>query len=198
MSVTVSEPTQAPPLLLRRAHVTETHALAALVNSAYRGESSKAGWTTEADLLGGQRTDPESLREVLGQTGIDAPVVLVSEDDAGLACCVHLEPLPGQAAYLGMLTVRPGGQARGLGRRLLAAAERWAAGHWGTREIRMTVIAQRTELIEWYERRGYRATGETRPFPYGDERFGQPRRPDLHFRVFSRRLEGLHATHEGP
>jgi len=87
-----------------------------------------------------------------------------------------------------MLTVRPVGQARGLGRALLAASEQWAAREWGTREIQMTVIAQRTELIAWYERRGYRRTGERRPFPYDDVRFGLPQRPDLYFNVLAKTL----------
>lgn len=178
-----------PDLTLRPASPDEARPLAELVNSAYRGDASKAGWTTEADLLGGQRTDPDSLLAVLQRPNDRAPVVLVHEDLAGLACCVHLEPLPDGAAYLGMLTVRPTAQAAGLGRRLLAAAETWAAAHWGTREVRMTVIAQRPELIAWYERRGYRATGETRPFPYGDARFGLPQRDDLHFRVFAKSLD---------
>jgi GNAT superfamily N-acetyltransferase len=159
-----------------------------LVNSAYRGDSSKAGWTTEADLLGGQRTDPEGLAQLLGGSPANGQVVLVHTDEAGLACCVHLERLPDAKAYLGMLTVRPVAQAGGLGRALLAAAEAWAAREWQTREMQMTVIAQRPELIAWYERRGYVATGETRPFPYDDEKFGLPRRADLYFRVFAKAL----------
>lgn len=190
MSPAPSPPDAAQPdLALRPARPEEATLLAHLVNSAYRGDSSKVGWTTEADLLGGQRTDPDSLRTVLVRSDDRTPVILVHEDAAGLACCVHLEPLPDDAAYLGMLTVRPTAQATGLGRRLLAAAERWAAAHWDTREVRMTVIAQRPELIAWYERRGYRATGETRPFPYGDARFGLPQRDDLHFRVFAKSLD---------
>ena len=187
-------------LAVRPGHPTEADALSALVNSAYRGESSKAGWTTEADLLGGQRTDPEGLAAILRShtksnhdaSGTDgsanAQVILVHTDAEGLACCVHLQRLPDQRAYLGMLTVRPVGQARGLGRALLAAGEQWATREWGTREMQMTVIAQRAELIAWYERRGYARTGETRPFPYDDERFGRPKRDDLYFAVLAKAL----------
>ena len=190
----MSAPSTAPTFVIRPGHPEEAAALSELVNSAYRGETSKAGWTTEADLLGGQRTDPEGLAEILrGHTGEDdepgdCQVVLVHTDAAGLACCVHLQRLPDHGAYLGMLTVRPVGQARGLGRALLAAAEQWAAREWGTREIQMTVIAQRTELIAWYERRGYRRTGENRPFPYDDVRFGLPKRDDLYFEVLAKAL----------
>jgi GNAT superfamily N-acetyltransferase len=151
-------------------------------------------------LLGGQRTDPEGLAETLrshpdghrddGQTNdpADNQVILVHTDAAGLACCVHLQRLPNHRAYLGMLTVRPVGQAQGLGRALLAAAEQWAAREWGTRDMQMTVIAQRAELIAWYVRRGYARTGETRPFPYGDARFGLPKRADLYFEVLAKAL----------
>lgn len=184
----MSSPTAPHVLPVRPAHVDEAEALSRLVNSAYRGESSKAGWTTEADLLGGQRTDPEKLAETLAQGPAAGQVVLVHIDGTGLACCVHLERLDDGKAYLGMLTVRPVAQASGLGRALLAAAEQWAAEHWQTREMQMTVIAQRAELIAWYERRGYAATGETRPFPYDDARFGLPRRADLYFRVFAKAL----------
>jgi GNAT superfamily N-acetyltransferase len=88
-----------------------------------------------------------------------------------------------------MLTVRPTRQAGGLGRRLLTAAEGWAKARWGCGAIVMTVIAQRVELIAWYEQRGYRTTGETAPFPYGDTRFGEPRRPDLGFVVLRKALD---------
>ncbi len=180
------------PLALRPARGDEAAAVSALVNSAYRGDSSRAGWTTEADLLGGQRTDPEALRDFIAARETAGDRVLLVHDAAvagtsAIDACVQLERR-GDEAYLGMLTVRPALQAGGLGRRLLSAAERWAAAHWGSRAVVMTVITQRIELIAWYERRGYRATGETAPFPYDDARFGEPRRPDLHFVVLRRAL----------
>ena len=188
------------PLALRPARRDEAAALSALVNSAYRGDSSRAGWTTEADLLGGQRTDPQSLQEfiVAGEAAGDR--VLLVHDGApkgappgapgsatAIDACVQLER-HGDEAYLGMFTVRPTLQGSGLGRRLLAGAEQDARRRWGVGAVHMTVIAQRHELIAWYERRGYRATGETAPFPYGDARFGEPRRPDLHFVVLRKAL----------
>ena len=187
----------ARPLTLRPARRDEADALSALVNSAYRGDPSRVGWTTEADLLGGQRTDPAALREFMaaGETALDR-VLLVYEGTAGGTgldrlpeACVQLERR-GDDAYLGMLTVQPVRQASGLGKRLLDAAEGWAAARWGTRRIIMTVITQRPELIAWYERRGYNATGETAPFPYGDTRFGEPKRPDLQFIVLRKPLGG--------
>lgn len=187
------------PLVLRAARRDDAEALSALVNSAYRGDSSRVGWTTEADLLGGQRTDPDALRESIeqGETMGDR-VLLVHEavqpsgpagGSAALAidACVQLER-HGDEAYLGMFTVRPTLQGGGLGRRLLAGAEQDARRRWGVTAVHMTVIAQRAELIAWYERRGYRATGETAPFPYGDARFGEPLQPDLHFVVLRKVL----------
>ena len=162
--------------------------LVQLVNSAYRGDSSRAGWTTEADLLDGQRTDAAALQEFIdaGQRAGDRAMLLL-EDAAGPAACVQLEQ-QGDKAYLGMLTIRPTLQAGGLGRALLAAAERHVREHWQARAVVMTVIEQRPELIAWYQRRGYAPTGEFGAFPYGDARFGEPRRPDLRFVVLQKPL----------
>jgi len=178
----------AMPLALRVATPADAPALERLVNSAYRGNSSRAGWTTEADLLGGQRVDVAGLRDTMlrGASRGDV-VILVHEDADGLAACVQLEPSD-DGCYLGMLTTRPTSQGSGLGRRMLAAAEQYARQRFGTREMSMTVIVQRTELIAWYERRGYRRTGEFKPFPYGDKRFGEPQRPDLRFEVLRKSL----------
>lgn len=174
-------------MFTRVATLTDAPALEALVNSAYRGDSSKAGWTTEAELLGGQRVDVEGLRDTIAA---DGHVILLSEDDGEPVACVHLERTGANndECYLGLLTVKPTRQARGLGRQMLAAAERFAVERWAAQSMHMTVIRQRPELISWYERRGYRRTGASQPFPYGDERFGLPRRPDLVFEVLRKRL----------
>ncbi len=172
------------PLPTRLATAADTAALVALVNGAYRGDSSRAGWTTEADLLGGQRVDVCGLAETIAKAD---SVVLVQERDRELVACVHLQRTD-EDCYVGMLTVRPTAQGSGLGRRILEMAERWAIDHWSSRTMHMTVIAQRVELIAWYERLGYRLTGERRPFPYGDERFGLPRRDDLAFDVLTKTL----------
>jgi ribosomal protein S18 acetylase RimI-like enzyme len=172
---------------LRPASDAELPAVAALVNSAYRGETSRQGWTTESDLLGGQRTDPETLRrDLAAQSG--AQLLVLRDEPAGpMLGCVWLEPADGETWRLGMLTVRPDLEDRRLGRGLIEAAERFAAER-GARRVRMTVIQIRGELIAWYERRGYAATGERRPFPYGDPAFGIPTRPDLEFVVLEKLL----------
>jgi ribosomal protein S18 acetylase RimI-like enzyme len=171
-------------LATRPATAADAPDLVALVNSAYRGESSKAGWTTEADLLGGQRVDVEGITETIGTPG---HVILVHAPEDRLEACVHLQRT-GEDCYLGMLTVRPTTQGSGLGRQMIELAERWATEHWSSREMHMTVLVQRPELIAWYERRGYRRTGRRKPFPYGDERFGLPRHPDLAFDVLCKPL----------
>jgi len=171
-------------LAIRAATASDAVALADFVNSAFRGDSSKAGWTTEADLLGGQRIDVDRVLETIATPG---NVILLHELDGLLAACVHLQQTGGDC-YLGMLTVQPTRQGSGLGRQMLEAAERWAVEQWSSRSMSMTVMVQRPELIAWYERRGYRRTGARKPFPYGDERFGLPRRPDLVFDVLRKPL----------
>jgi ribosomal protein S18 acetylase RimI-like enzyme len=168
----------------RTAMLRDVPALVRLVNSAYRGESSRAGWTTEADLLGGVRIDDARLAAAIQPEG---NAILVHERHGEIVACVHLQRT-GDECYLGMLTTKPTLQHKGVGRGMLAAAERWAARSWGVRAMHMTVIVQRTELIAWYERRGYVVTGERKPFPYGDRRFGEPTRPDLEFLVLRRVL----------
>lgn len=173
------------PLTFRLATAADVPAIVALVESAYRGDASRAGWTTEADLLDGQRTDAEAVAEIVA-----APdgVLMLAESQGDLAGCCQLERRPPADAYFGMFSVRPSAQGQGWGRQILAEAERFAWTGWGAATMIMTVLGQRHDLIAWYERRGYRRTGEQRAFPYGDERYGIPRRPDLHFVVLAKPL----------
>lgn len=178
-------------LNFRNASVDDVPALLALVTSAYRGDASRVGWTTEADLLDGNRIDPEVLRE-----DIERPRsrVVLAERDMKLLACAHIADVEG-AGYFGMFSVEPAIQGGGVGRLLLAEAERQVREDWGLNTMRMTVIDVREELIAWYERRGYARTGIKKPFPYGDVRFGIPKRADLRFEVLEKRLV---ATVSGP
>ena len=160
-------------------------ALHALIESAYRGDSARRGWSHEADLLDGQRTDLATLDAMLADP---TQRLLVLRDHEVLRACVALTDKSAGLAYLGLLTVDPARQSAGLGRMILAAAEDHAVAHFAATRIEMTVITQREELIVWYERRGYTRTGERRPFPAHDPRFGLPTRDDLAFVVLEKRL----------
>ncbi len=170
-------------LAFRPATHDDIPALLELVESAYRGDASRQGWTTEADLLDGQRTDCDGLRATIDK---DGSVIVLAERDGELLGCANLER-QGDAAYFGMFAVRPGLQGQGIGDAILRECERLAAS-WKVGSVRMTVIWTRSELIAFYQRRGYTATGERAPFPYGDERFGLPKRQDLWFEVYAKPL----------
>ena len=169
----------------RPATEADIPALVALVTSAYRGEASRAGWTTEADLLDGARIDPEVLRADIARP---RSRVLVLDGDDGPLACAHVAVEDG-AGYFGMFAVRPDLQGAGVGGRLLAECERVVREEWAQALMRMSVIDLRDPLIAWYERRGYRRTGRHLAFPYGDERFGIPLRDDLRFEVLEKPLE---------
>jgi ribosomal protein S18 acetylase RimI-like enzyme len=168
----------------RPATADDVPALVGLIQSAYRGDASRAGWTTEADILQGQRTDTEGVLAVI--EGADSRLVAVELGGELVGCC-QLEHR-GEHAYFGMFAVRPRLQGAGLGKLVIAEAERLARQEWGSTEMHMTVITVREDLIAWYERRGYARTGETSPFPYGDERFGLPTRDDLAFELLTKKL----------
>lgn len=162
----------------------DIEALHVLVNGAYRGDSSRAGWTTEADLLDGIRITTQGLQELLHKP---ETTILKATDAAGnLLGCVYLEQ-QADALYLGMLTVDPQLQNSGIGKQLLFAAEGLAATK-GLKTIRMTVISVRAALIAWYQRHGYQETGEKQPFP-NDPKFGLPKQP-LEFIVMEKKLTG--------
>jgi ribosomal protein S18 acetylase RimI-like enzyme len=177
-----------PELAFRSATPADVDALVVLVTSAYRGDASRAGWTTEADLLDGNRIDPGVLRADIERT---RSRVLLAErmgpdaNAAELLACAHVAEEDG-AGYFGMFAVQPGLQGGGIGRAVLAEAERIVRDEWRLPAMRMTVIDVREELIAWYQRRGYRRTGIRKPFPATDPRFGIPKRDDLRFEVLEK------------
>ena len=170
-------------LAFRAATEADIPALVALVTSAYRGDASRAGWTTEADMLDGQRIDPEVLRDDIARP---RSRVVLAERGGLLLACAHVAD-EDDAGYFGMFSVSPSLQGAGVGKTVMAEAER-IAREWGAEEIRMTVIRQREDLIAFYERRGFGRTGRFEPLPYGDERFGLPLRDDLEFAELAKRL----------
>ena len=183
-------------LSFRDAAAADVPDLHTLVNRAYRGDSSRLGWTTEAHLLGGQRADPEMLLEMISEAGAVVRLAYAGGGGAGagtadateLVGCVQLR-MKGHRCYLGMLTIDPAKQNLGLGRLLLEDAESWALSR-GATAMWMTVIHTRKELIAWYERRGYVRTGHFVEFPHHDERYGvvQVQTEDLRMEILEKKL----------
>lgn len=171
-------------LKFRNATPQDVDAIVALVESAYRGDASRVGWTTEADLLDGQRVDATGVADIIVKSGSR---VLLAERDGELLACCHIEK-QNDACYFGMFSVRPTLQGGGVGKQMMEQAERIARDEWQCRRMEMTVISIRNELIAWYERRGYRRSGVFKPFPYGDARFGIPKRDDLRFELLIKEL----------
>jgi len=168
---------------ISKADLTDIPELVALINSAYRGDGSKQGWTTEAELLkGSQRIDVESIQKNME---IPKAVFLKCLNEEGqIIGTVYLEQKD-KKIYLGMLSVSPGLQGRGTGKQLLAAADQYAKD-LDCPILYMTVISVREELITWYERHGYAKTGEKIPFR-PEEKFGIPTQP-LEFAVLEKTI----------
>lgn len=166
------------------ANLSDIAALKDLLNQAYRGETSRQGWTTEAHLIAGDvRTNDNNLQQVMEQPG---SVILKYTHDGLITGCVNLQQHE-HRIYLGMFSVSPQMQGGGIGKQLLYAAEEYAR-HLQCTSIYMTVISVRSELINWYQRHGYRDTGERKPF-IEDDTTGRHLQP-LEFMV----LEKLLAT----
>lgn len=165
-----------------QATIKDLEELSGFVNSAYRGESSKKGWTTEADLLGGQRTDVQELAHKISTP--DQTIWLLKNNSKELLGCIHLTKMQTieaaslqdkSLAHLGMLTVSPQHQNLGLGKKILDFAEDFCKTHWQSQEMELEVISVRKELIAFYLRRGYVFTNEVRPFPMTNPQFGLPK-----------------------
>jgi ribosomal protein S18 acetylase RimI-like enzyme len=171
-------------LSFRKATLEEAGFIARLVNSAYRGDSSKAGWTSEVDLLDGQRTDSSEVENLI-QDAANSMILLCLQADEVIGSVLLQKSL--ESAYLGMFVIRPDLQGNGIGKQFLSAAERIAHQEWGVLKITMSVITLRPELIAFYERRGYRRTGEVLPFP-DDPAAGIPKVPDLQFEMLEKDL----------
>ncbi|MFA6051425.1 MAG: GNAT family N-acetyltransferase [Methylobacter sp.] len=168
---------------LSKAEKQDAGQIAALVNAAYRGEPSKQGWTTEANLLAGLRTDTE---EILRLISSDDSMFLLCRAEAKLIGSVHLQR-QGEQVCLGMLAVSPPIQGRGVGKQLLEAAEQAAQETWSVNKSVMTVISCRNELLAFYERRGYRRTGVSKAFPVNPELW-LPKVADLRLEILEKVL----------
>lgn len=148
-------------MTISQATLADAAQLETLINSAYRGEESKKGWTTEAELLQGKRVTTEGIEKNIGEPG--AVILKYCNEENELLGCVYLKK-NNNNMYLGLLTVRPAFQDQGIGKKILKAAENYAAEH-NCNTLEMTVISVRHELIAWYTRHGYHDTGKRSPFP---------------------------------
>ena len=167
----------------RKADLTDVEAIVRLVNIAYRGESSRAGWTTEADILDGLRTSVTEVERLIASE--DTIVLLCLNDDELLgSICVEKESA---IAHIGMFVVNPTIQANGIGKRLLTEAESLAQHMWGIQKFQMYVITIRHELIAFYERRGYMRTGILTEFPVNPEVW-QPKLAGLQLETLEKRI----------
>ena len=161
-------------LSFRPAEMADLPAIVQLVNSAYRGESGKAGWTTEADLLDGQRTDAEEITRLLNA---DDSMILLCQQNEVIIASVHLEKHE-EGAYLGMLAVNPCLQSQGLGKRMIVESENIARQLWAAEKMLMQVITLRHDIIAFYQRMGYTKTGRIIPFPTS-EKYGIQKVPGI-------------------
>lgn len=152
-------------LSYRHAEPQDATKVAALVNGAYRGDSSRQGWTTEANLLEGARISSEGVHRLIIA---DDTIILLCSSGPDLIGCVQLQKTD-DGAYLGMFVVSPLEQGNGIGKKFMLAAEALVQELWGVRKMWMTVITVRSELIAFYERRGYVRTGRLKPFPVDAE-----------------------------
>jgi ribosomal protein S18 acetylase RimI-like enzyme len=171
-------------LKLRLARPADAEVLTSLIRSAYRGEDSRAGWTSEADLVDGERINAGQVRAMITDAG---SLMLAGEADGQLVGCCQLRNEGAGLAYFGTFAVSPRAQGAGLGRQLMAEAERLAVSSFGATRLEMTVLAPQDKLIAYYERRGFHRTGETRPFP-ADPHYARPRVDGLYFVVLEKPL----------
>jgi ribosomal protein S18 acetylase RimI-like enzyme len=173
-------------MVLRKAVPADYAEIIDLANLAYRGrEGAVPSWNIERGIVGGQRLNDSLLREELAAKPDGALLVYREDDDDPLSGTAWLNPESDGVWSMGLLTVRPELQNQQLGRKLLAGAEAYAS-ECGAKRMRIGVLHVRDSLIAWYERRGYRATGETEPYPSDDPRFGTPLRDNLHFLIMEK------------
>lgn len=170
----------------RLAELSDSPLICALVNAAYRGETSRAGWTTEADLLTGVRTSERTIQALIERE--DACILLGEEAGVVVACiCIERGHAAANTVYLGMIAVSPLLQNRGYGKAMIMAAEKLAIARWQVQHAEMTVISLRQELIAFYQRLGYLPTGVLKPFPVAPDLW-QPQVSDMQLQVLCKHL----------
>lgn len=161
-----------------KAELSDAQAIASLINSAYRGESSRAGWTTEADILDGMRTTTQEVAGLIQRDDAFVLVGVLNDQIIATICCERQDAYGKNIAHLGMIAVKPTLQNKGYGTTMLQAAEAMTMREWRVVGFHMAVITLREELIAFYERLGYSRSGEFKNFPENSALW-QPKVPDL-------------------
>ena len=149
-------------LHFHKAELKDSAVIAGLINSAYRGESSRAGWTTEADLLDGLRTNAKEIASIIEEVHTFILLGVLNDEVVATICCKYHEG----AAHFGMIAVKPKLQNKGYGKEMIIAAEAMTKREWGVKSFQMNVITLRISLIAFYERLGYAHTGLVKDFPH--------------------------------
>lgn len=177
-------PTDATSAQCRLATPGDAEMLVSLIRSAYRGEASRAGWTSEAEWVEGDRIDAEQVREII--EGDHSSMLIIADGGETVGCC-QIADLGHGTAYLGTFAVKPGVQGRGFGRKLIDHAQRQIAERFAASQLEIVVLVQQQKLIDWYRRLGFVPTGASRAFQ-ADARFARPLRDDLYFVVLAKEL----------
>ncbi|MES2499475.1 MAG: GNAT family N-acetyltransferase [Pseudomonadota bacterium] len=175
-------------LHFHKAELVDAQEIAALINSAYRGESSRAGWTTEADLLDGLRTTTQEIASMIKREDAFMLIGVLNDQIVATICC-ELQIIAGKStAHFGMIAVKPSLQNRGYGTEIIQAAEAMTCRQWRVAGFHMAVISIRNELIDFYVRLGFVRTGEFKEFP-NESALWQPKVVGLNFEYLAKLIK---------
>ncbi len=175
-------------LIFQKAEIADASAIAQLVNSAYRGETSRKGWTTEADLLEGLRTTTQEVAQIIKREDAFILIGVVNNEIVATICCEWQAIGGSNTGHFGMIAVKPSLQNKGYGKQIIAAAEALTRREWRVVGFHMTVISIRNELIAFYEKLGYQRTGEFKDFPKKPELW-QPKVEGLNLQYLAKLVE---------
>ena len=175
-------------LIIQKAELVDAEAIAKLINSAYRGETSRKGWTTEADILDGLRTTTSEIGKTIKRANTFILIGVLKDEIVATVCCEWQELAFKDTVHFGMIAVKPSLQNKGYGKTLIQAAEAICLREWRVVGFHMTVISMRHELIAFYERLGYKRTGEFADFPIKSDLW-QPKVEGLNLQYLAKLVE---------
>jgi len=175
-------------LLFQKAEISDAEAIVQLINSAYRGNSSRKGWTTEADLLDGLRTTNAEVGRIIRREDAFMLIGVLNNEIIASICCEWQAIAGNNTAHFGMIAVKPSLQNKGYGKQVIAAAEALTRREWRVVGFTMTVISIRHELIAFYEKLGYQRTGEFKDFPVKPELW-QPKVEGLNLQYLAKLVD---------